>query len=61
MNSKITPKKIRRAVAHLLSRAEWLRRRREPDPACRAALLAAAAECERLAADLSELAPGGAK
>ena len=49
----LRPLDLRRAAAHLLSRAEWLRRRREPDPRCRAAQLADAAECCRLAAALT--------
>ncbi|MBB5374323.1 hypothetical protein [Acidocella aromatica] len=52
---------LRRAAAHLTSRSEWLRRRREPDPRCRAVQLADAAECERLAATLLEMVEGGTK
>ncbi|GLR66088.1 hypothetical protein GCM10010909_07660 [Acidocella aquatica] len=49
----LRPLDLKRAAAHLLSRAEWLRRRREPDPRCRAVQLADAAECCRLAAALT--------
>lgn len=49
---------LRRAAVHLTSRSEWLRRRREPDPRCRAVQLADAAECERLAAALQAMIEG---
>ena len=50
----LRPLDLKRAAAHLLSRAEWLRRRREPDPRCRAAQLDDAADCARLARLLLE-------
>ena len=53
-------KTFHRAAAHLTSRAEWLRRRREPDPRCRAVQLADAAECERLAEALRAMIEGEA-
>lgn len=49
---------LRRSAVHLASRAEWLRRRREVDPRCRALQLADAAECERLAAALHAMIEG---
>ena len=49
----LRPLDLKRAAAHLLSRAEWLRRRRQPAPRCRAVQLADAAECCRLAAALT--------
>ena len=48
------PRDRKRAASHLLSRATWLERRREPDPRCRAAQLDDAADCARLARLLLE-------
>lgn len=48
------PADLRRTARNLLSRAEWLERRREPDPLIRAAARREAAHCRRLAALMLE-------
>jgi hypothetical protein len=57
-NKTAVSRTLRRAAVHLSSRAEWIRRKREPDPRLRAVQLADAAECERLAGALQAMIEG---
>ncbi len=49
----------RRLARSVESRAEWLERRREPDPLIREAVRREAAHCRRLAALVADAAKGG--